>query len=104
MVGFALLLWPVPAVWTLLACLAGREARGEDAGRLSLGLKAMLGAVAAVSLLFGLSLDADPVSRLVLFAAVLVTATLPTLAFYALGYRVRGARTRAHCGSRPRCH
>jgi hypothetical protein len=91
-IGVALLLWPIPAAWTLVACLAGREARTHRRGWLSHGLMAMLGVVALVGLLGGIGFDADPVSSAALFAGILAAAGLPTLLFYALGYAVRGSR------------
>src|SRR5262245_9456546 len=93
MVGLALLLWPVPAVWTLLACLAGRGARSEGVGWWNGRVALMVATIAGVALLiFAANSDLGFATRALLAGWLFGAALVPTAGFYALGYRVRNGR------------
>ena len=89
MLALALMVWPVPAVWALLACLAGRHGRSGSTEGLKL-LVAIL--VAAAVIVFAANGDLGLGLRIAFAGGFLGAALLPTLAFYALGYRIRSAR------------
>jgi hypothetical protein len=87
------ILWPLPALWALVACVAGRRARTEERHGFSARLQLMLACVVALALLAVAALSDLPVlDRAALGGVVLVGAAAPTLAFYALGYAVRRPR------------
>jgi hypothetical protein len=92
-VGWFAVLWSLPAVWALVACLAGRGARSEGARWLSGRLTALLVCSTILALLFFVGAgDMAFAQRAVLGAMVLGAAAAPTVAFYALGYAVRRGR------------